>query len=99
MKTLLFILLPFFGVAQCSTIDTAFKQQRDKNNKLTHKDCYSSVICPDVVQFWVSQTSVQTFYLLEGSVWMDHKQKLVKRVEKDGHVLFVTDKTIFGYKI
>lgn len=94
--------VPIFVSAQtpngCTTNEkSVLKVTTDKSGKKTTRECLFVTICGNVTEFRISHTSVQTFYHVEGSVWIDHNEKLVKVTKDNGIVTFTKGKTTFSY--
>ena len=98
----LFIMFSFVGLSgqfskDCTTIQDEVYTYKNQSDEA--KVCFAVVVCEDAVQFYISQTSVRTFRKLEGSIWIDHKEKVVRRVVlKNGFTAFMSGKDIFMYK-
>lgn len=99
---ILFVLFSFVGLSgqsfeDCTTIQDEVYRYVNETDEA--KVCHAVVVCKDAVQFYLSQTSIRTFYRLNGSVWVDHRDKVVKKVDmKNGFVAFLTDKNVFMYR-
>ena len=83
----------------CKTLhEGSFKQSEDKNGKTTRKECLWVTVCDDAVEFRVTNTSVKTFYLHTGTVWINGSEKLVTRVvQPNGLIVFHDGKAKFAY--
>lgn len=76
-----------------------FKQSTNKQDKTTTTECLWVNVCENIVEFRVTNTSVQTF-VRRGSEWMTFgTEKFVQRSEQaDGSVVFFMGTTAFIYK-
>ena len=79
----------------------AFKQTEDESGRVTKKECLWVAICPDLIEFRVTATYVQSFHRISGDVWVNSAdQKVVQRVAQDnGLIVFWKDeKTAFVFE-
>lgn len=103
MRSILFLGFLFLGTLSfgqsdnCSPIREEVYRYMQKKDEV--KECLSVIVCDNAVQFYLTATSVRTFHKLEGSVWTDHKQRLVRRVMmNNGFIAFLVNDEIFMYK-
>lgn len=102
MKSLFLSIIFLFSFSflsgQCTTNENQVKKVTiDKNGKMTMKECLFVTICENVVEFRISHTSIQTFHHLEGSVWVDHADKVVRVTREAGVVTFTRGKSSWSY--
>lgn len=83
----------------CKTLhEGSFKQSEDKKGKTTTKECLFVIVCDDAVEFRITNTSVKTFYLHTGTVWINGSNKIIQRVvQTNGLIVFHDGKAAFAY--